>query len=89
MNDLVKNPRHYEGDGKIQCKDAMKSMVHGIRMPLEIGYWWITSLKYIWRWPHKNGEQDIDKAIQSLQYLKRAIRDSKDSDIQKGRGISL
>lgn len=32
--------------------------------------WWGKALKYIWRWPRKNGEKDIDKAIDSLMRLK-------------------
>lgn len=65
----VKEPRHYAGDGKIACMDALKSMIHEAPLsPIQV-YWWGCALKYLWRWPHKNGRQDIEKCKRCLDYL--------------------
>ena len=67
----VKEPRHYAGNGKVACMDALKSMMYGVESKLTATqiYWWGCSLKYLWRWPWKNGKQDLEKSKQCLQYL--------------------
>lgn len=65
-------PEHYKGDGAISCADALRSMF----TPIEDGlsamqvYWLGCAFKYVWRWPLKNGVEDLDKAIDCLQKLK-------------------
>ena len=86
MFDPVKEPRHYAGDGTTTCKVAMKSMMNGVRtfiadreevsyefVPPMVFYWWGCAFKYIWRWPRKNGLQDIDKAIECLTEMRKEI----------------
>ena len=68
-DDIIKSPRHYLGNGEIECKDAMSSMMEGADVTNQQAYWWGCALKYLWRWPWKNGSQDIMKAIQCLAYL--------------------
>lgn len=70
---MVSNPPHYDGDGKITCMDALKSMLSGIDIPPIAAYWWGCAFKYTWRHAKKNGAQDIDKAIQCLTYLKEEL----------------
>lgn len=72
--DLISNPKHYAGDGKITCMDAMRSMMSRTAIMPEQAYWWGCAFKYLWRWPQKNGVQDVDKAIQCLEYLRNTIR---------------
>lgn len=73
-SDPVKAPAHYAGDGITTCEVAMQSMVHGADMDHHVSYWWQTSLKYLWRWPHKgNPLMDIDKAIESLEKLRKLV----------------
>lgn len=74
----VKSPRHYAGNGEIQCMDALRSMFHGAAdiMPALQIYWWGCAFKYLWRWPWKNGPQDIEKCIQCLTYLKEELEDA-------------
>ena len=69
MFDEVKRPFHYEGNGKVTCKDAMDSMTHNTELPANIGYWWCCALKYLWRWFWKNGVNDLLKAKQCIDYL--------------------
>lgn len=71
--DFIHNPPHYAGDGKIDCMRAMESMLAGDADDVSYieTYWQASALKYIWRYSRKNGIQDIDKAIQCLEYLKR------------------
>ena len=66
----VREPRHYSGDGKISCMMAVKSMFSGLKLSAVQVYWYGCAFKYLWRWPWKDGKQDIDKCIQCLNYLK-------------------
>lgn len=76
--DEVKNPVHYNGDGEVQCKRAMKSMLSAVPLWMsgDTVYWWGCAFKYLWRWPNKNKVKDINKAIESLENMRRsAIED--------------
>lgn len=68
--DDISNPIHYNGDGEVPCKRAMKSMLSVTPewMSHETSYWWTCALKYIWRWPNKNRIKDLLKAKQSIAY---------------------
>lgn len=70
--DPVNSPAHYAGDGKITCKDALRSMVTGAEVSSEEAYWWGCILKYVWRWPHKHGREDLEKARKCIDYLLEA-----------------
>ena len=74
--DDVKRPFHYEGDGKISCMDAMKSMMHAIDATPPMIYWWGCAFKYLWRWPHKNEVQDLKKARQCIDYLIKEVEEN-------------
>ena len=75
MSDIVKAPAHYMGDGEVECKRAMQSMMTNTAFVGTAMYWWGCAFKYIWRWPHKNGVQDIDKAIECLTELRKAVEE--------------
>lgn len=86
MTDPVKAPAHYAGDGKVACMDAMRSMLAGyeramreercaVSNTLEAAYWSTCAFKYIWRWPLKNGIQDLEKARQCIGYAINALKD--------------
>lgn len=69
MSDPVSSPAHYTGD--IECKDAMKSMMNKGGFPgheMEI-FWWGCAFKYLWRWPDKNGIEDLEKCKQCIDFL--------------------
>ena len=56
--DLVNSPSHYN-NGKIECIDAIEAMLSHEEF---VGYLRGNSLKYRWRFPYKNGIQDLKKA---------------------------
>jgi len=73
MNDSVNSPSNYVSGG-IECIDAMRAVMGfntvGIT-PYE-GYLWGNVVKYIWRWPNKNGLEDLRKC---RWYLDRLIEE--------------
>lgn len=68
--DKVNHPPHYQGD--IECIDAMKAMAKGCKVDTHQAYCWQNAFKYIWRWPYKNGVEDLKKA---QWYLNRLIEE--------------
>jgi hypothetical protein len=69
VHDPVKAPAHYAGDGVTTCKVALRSMMKHTPVRGESSYWWGCVFKYVWRWPLKNGLQDLKKARESLDIL--------------------
>lgn len=65
--DLVNHPPHYT-QGGIECIDAIEAACTGLDG--QEGYLVRQIIKYIWRWKHKNGLQDLEKA---KWYLERLI----------------
>ena len=59
MEDMVNHPSHYETDG-VQCIDAMVA-AQGADAVKEFCV--CNAFKYIWRFRHKNGIEDVKKAI--------------------------
>jgi len=67
--DNVNKPNHYR-KSKIECIDAIKSAT-------EVGYEYYLQgniIKYMWRYRHKNGLEDLLKAE---WYLKELIKTKK------------
>lgn len=65
--DKVNNPSHY-GQGNIECIDYIKDFLTEEEY---IGYLRGNIAKYLHRWRHKNGIEDLKKAE---WYLKELIR---------------
>lgn len=70
VNDPVNHPTHYTAGG-IECIDATSAALTCQKDPMQA---WLTGqvLKYLWRWPLKNGVEDLKKA---QFYLNRLIGD--------------
>lgn len=71
MKDNVNHPSHYT-NGKVECIEALEaatSRLSGIEAVCTAN-----AIKYMWRWKLKNGEEDIDKAIWYLTYLKNHLK---------------
>ena len=66
--DMVNHPNHYYGKGGLEAIDVIESFTDGLTAKEAI----LTgnALKYILRWKHKNGVEDLKKAE---WYLKRLI----------------
>ena len=63
--DPVNNPPHYT-QGEIECIDAIRSAL----TPEELrGHCKGNAMEYIWREKHKNGDEDIRKAIRNLEAI--------------------
>lgn len=74
-NDPVNHPAHYTAGG-IECIDAIAAALTCQKDPMSA---WLTGqvLKYLWRWPMKNGLEDLKKA---QFYLNRLIEKEKKDD---------
>jgi len=64
-DDKVNNPSHY-GQGSIECIDYIKDF---LTQEEYIGYLRGNIAKYLHRWRHKNGVEDLKKANWYLQAL--------------------
>lgn len=72
MNDNVNSPAHYTA-GKIECIDALESMMAGWSDPTQAALAWQT-VKYIWRADLKDNKlQDIKKAQFYLSRLRETV----------------
>ena len=69
INDPVNHPAHYTAGG-IECIDAIAAALTSQNDPMAA---WLTGqcLKYLWRWPLKNGLEDLKK---TRFYLDRLIK---------------
>jgi len=77
-HDNVNHPAHYTAGG-IECIDAIAAALTCQTDPM---WAWLTGqvLKYLWRWPMKNGLEDLKKA---RFYLDRLIADVERKDKEK------
>lgn len=75
VHDNVNHPAHYTAGG-IECIDAIAAALTCQTDPMHA---WLTGqvLKYMWRWPLKNGLEDLKKA---RFYLDRLIADMERKD---------
>lgn len=64
--DNVNHPSHYT-QGGIECIDAM---IAAFDKEVVSNFCLCNAFKYIWRTKHKNGEEDIDKALWYLDKYK-------------------
>ena len=68
-NDNVNRPKHYR-KGRVECIDAIKSATgDGYQFYLQGNI-----IKYMWRFNHKNGLEDLQKA---QWYLSELIKTKK------------
>lgn len=56
--DLVNQPPHYN-QGGVECIEAIKASMSAEEFQ---GYLKGNAMKYLWRYRHKNGVQDLQKA---------------------------
>lgn len=69
MADNVNHPAHYTAGG-VECIDALKASTVGLTGIEAVCT--ANAIKYLWRWKHKNGVEDLKKA---MWYIKRLIKE--------------
>jgi len=74
--DMVNQPPHYNSSN-IECINAMRAMVEGADVEPHQAYCWQNAFKYLWRWPYKNGLEDLRKA---RWYLDRLIEEKENAE---------
>lgn len=62
------NPDHYKSSTSLECIEAME-LVFGTRAVID--FCMCNAWKYIWRWKHKNGVEDLNKA---KWYIEKATK---------------
>ncbi len=70
-SDPVHHPNHYSWRGGMEAADIVAEMTRGAEGAE--AYWLGCAIKYLYRYPKKNGLQDIDKAIECLQRLRAIV----------------
>ncbi len=65
--DAVNHPAHYT-QGGIECIEALKAATAGLEGIEAVCT--ANAIKYLWRWKHKGGVQDLDKAMWYIKRLK-------------------
>lgn len=93
MSDPIMAPRHYAGAHGIEAKEAMANMVNRPLSeavvpvsPMAV-FWWCAAFKYLWRFPFKNGRQDVEKCQECLRNLERELWVHDRRDGGDGRGM--
>ena len=71
---MVSHPSHYT-QGSVECIDGLKAATTGLEGIEAVCI--ANAIKYLWRWKHKNGVQDLDKAIWYIERLKKEIEENK------------
>lgn len=75
MSDNI-NPSHYKDYTSLECIEAMQ-ISFGREAVLH--FCLCNAFKYIWRWKHKNGEEDLNKAGWYIDYAIDLINDPETS----------
>ena len=70
MEDKVNHPSHYT-NGKVECIEALEAATTGL-VGIE-AVCTANALKYLWRWKHKNGTEDLKKA---KWYIDRLLKEA-------------
>lgn len=78
MTDMVNHPPHYTA-GKYEVIDIIKSIVDSQPLSPFEGYMLGNAIKYLARWTHKNGIEDLEKATWYLNKLIE-VRGDKNND---------
>lgn len=75
-HDAVNHPKHYT-QGGVECIDALEAATVGLEGIEAVCT--ANAIKYLWRWKHKNGVEDIDKAIWYLKRLREEVQENGDN----------
>ena len=75
---MVSHPPHYQSNSGLEVIDVIEAFTDGLNgiEATDTG----NILKYICRWKHKNGLQDLEKAQWYLTHLIEKIKSKKEND---------
>lgn len=73
MPDIINRPQHYTA-GKVECIDALEAATESLSGIEAICT--ANAIKYLWRWRHKNGVEDLKKARWYLDKLIARLEES-------------
>lgn len=89
IHNIITDPLHYDGAHGVECKEAMANMIDrvtdckvGEDVTPTVVYWWACAFKYLWRWPFKNGIQDLRKCVECIENIERAMADEAIEDAE-------
>lgn len=73
--DMVNHPAHYKSKTGLEVIDVIEAFTADLKgiEATDTG----NVIKYICRWPHKNGLQDLEKAQWYLNHLIEHVKNSK------------
>lgn len=77
------DPSHYVSATGLECHEAQRAVLGQAGM---MAYWHGCAIKYLWRCWHKNGIEDIQKAIRCLEFLIAEV-EQKQEQQDKGEGL--
>ena len=86
MNDPVKNPSHYQF--KKPCLEVRDVIRDRIALMIECGYDYdliydySNAIKYLLRWPAKNGAEDVNKAKYCIDTMISLLEDGDQQTIE-------
>lgn len=83
MSDNVNHPEHYTSGG-IECIDAIRASL-GLKEFAD--YCKGNVIKYVWRYRHKNGVEDLKKARVYLNWMIEAEEEKKDAQAENKQAI--
>ena len=75
------NPDHYKEKTSLECIEAMQIAFGRDRV---ITFCMLNAWKYIWRWKHKNGEEDLNKAKWYINKARDILNDPETSPNMTG-----
>lgn len=75
-DDVIHHPDHYTWRGR-ECVGHLRNWLGYAGY---LAYLEGNVLKYLYRWPKKNGIQDLDKAIEYIELMKRAQEESEEDN---------
>lgn len=93
VSDPITAPRHYDGAHGVEAKEAMANMANRPLSeavvpvsPMAV-FWWCAAFKYLWRFPFKNGIQDVEKCRECLRNLELELRAQGGGKVGDGHGV--
>lgn len=75
---MVSHPSHYQSDNGLEVIDVIEAFTNDLKgiEATDTG----NILKYVCRWKHKNGLQDLEKAQWYLTHLIEKLKSTKEND---------